>query len=91
MQDVLTEVLEKRKNRCIAIVLGVKEHEIDRELNAQQSQKLRKVILDQFNDFYFLVVDVMSTLDTGDVVLNGHYLDKLNDIHNAIVGNGNGN
>ena len=88
MQDVLTDFLQKRKNRCIGIILSVKERECDSELSALQSQKLRKVILDQLNDFYDTCVDVMGSLDTGEVVLNGQYLEKLSEIYDAVVLNG---
>ena len=91
MNEVLQDVLQKRKNKAIGSVLGVKEREIDPHVSAMASQKLRKVVLDQFNAFYDLCVDVMSSLDTGEVVLNEEYLAKLDEVHSAIVKNGNGN
>jgi hypothetical protein len=88
MQQTLQDLIEKRRNRAITIVLGVKEKECDQYLSAVASQKLRKVILDQFNEFSLLVRDVMDSLDTGDVVLNDVYIEKIDQIHSAVVGNG---
>lgn len=90
MQDVLIDFLQKRKNRSIAIIMSVKERECDSDLNAMASQKLRKVILDQLNEFYDTCIDVMGSLDTGEVVLNENYLEKLDELHSAIVVNGKG-
>lgn len=85
MQPILNEVLEKRRNRALAIILGLKERECDPYLPPDVSAKLRKVILDQLNDFYDLCADVMRSLDTGEVVLNQVYLEKLDAIHEKIV------
>lgn len=90
MSDVLTEVLAKRRDRAIGIVLGVKERECDRHLPPEVSKKLRKVVLDQLNEFYDLCLDVLRSLDNGDVVLNERYLEMLAEVHTAVVGNGNG-
>lgn len=88
MQQPLQDLLARRRDRAIAIVLGVKERECDRDLSAMASQKLRKVVLDQFNDFYDICVDVMGSLDNNDVVLNEFWLQKIEDIHSEIVRNG---
>lgn len=85
MQEVLTDFLQKRKNRSIAIIMAVKERECDPSLSAMQSQKLRKVVLDQLNDFYDTCVDVMASLDTGEVILNEGYLQKLDELHEVVV------
>lgn len=90
MQQALVELLERRRNRCIAIVLGVKERECDKDLSAHSSQKLRKVVLDQFNEMHDLVIDIMESLDTGEVVLNEAYLQKIDQIHEELCRNGNG-
>lgn len=84
-QDALTALLKQRRDRAIAIVLGVKERECDRDLSAASSQKLRKVVLDQFNEFYLFISDVLSSLDTGDVVLNEEYLRKIDMVHQDIA------
>lgn len=84
MQQLLGEILAKRRDRAIAIVLGVKERECDQHLPPEASHKLRKVVLDQLNDYHDLCVDVMRSLDTGDMQLNAHYMDKLDSIHQLV-------
>lgn len=58
--------MKKRRDRAIAIVLGVKEREIDKLMPRTQqgeraSRLMRKVILDQFNDFYDFCLDVAGS------------------------------
>lgn len=86
MQQVLIDVLSKRRDRAIATILTVKEKECDLDLNARSSQRLRKVILDEINDLYKLMVDVLDSVDQGNTVTNEAWLDKLNDIHRHLVG-----
>lgn len=85
MQQVLTDILAKRRDRAIAIVLGVKERECDRHLPAEASHKLRKVVLDQFNELHDLAIDLIKSLDTNGIVLNEIYLQKLDEIHDAVM------
>lgn len=60
------DILSKRRDRTIAIVLGIKEREVDPLLSqmpggARASTLLRKVILDQINDFYDMALDVANS------------------------------
>lgn len=57
------EVIRRRKDRAIAIILSHKESQLDASLTKEQSAKLRKIVLDQFNDFYQLVLDVLPPDD----------------------------
>lgn len=85
MQPVLTTILAKRRDRAIAIMLGVKEREADSYLPPEVSARLRKVILDQVNELTDLMVDLAASFDTGTVVLNEHYLTKLDEVHRAVI------
>lgn len=89
MQQILGDVLKTRMNKACAIILAVKERECDRHLPPDAQSKLRKVVLDQMNDYYDLCIDIMRSLDTGDVVLNEEYLKrldrKLDEIHLAVI------
>lgn len=85
MQAALETMLKKRKDRSIATILGIKERECDPHLPEQAQQRLRKVILDQMNDFYEVVMDVAGSLDTGEVTLNEYYLDRIDQIHAALI------
>ena len=86
MQPVLNDVIARRRDRAIATLLGVKEREIDQYLPPEARALLRKAILDQLNDFHSLVVDVMRSLDNGEVVLNDLYLEKIDQLHEVVVG-----
>jgi hypothetical protein len=83
--QLVGEILAKRRDRAIAIVLGVKEREADRHLPPEARQKLRKVVLDQFNDLHDLCIDLVRSLDTGQVALNEEYLHRLDDLFDAIA------
>jgi len=89
--EVLADVLGRRRDRAIAAVLGVKEREVDPHLPDAVARKMRKVVLDQFNDYHGLTMDVLGSLVDADAttVLNDLWLDKLSQIHEALVGNGN--
>lgn len=90
MQDALAALLKKRTDRAIAIVLGVKEREVDPLLRGHPdgrpaSDKLRKVVLDQLNGLHELCLDLFSSLDTGEVLLNEQYLDRLDAVHTDVT------
>jgi hypothetical protein len=60
------DILKKRRDRAIAIILSVKEREVDPLLAGQADgdkalRVLRKAVLDQMNDFYDMALDVASS------------------------------
>lgn len=83
--EVLTDFLRKRKDRNVAILLKFKD-ELDRssQLDARTSQKMRKLVLDLFNDFYNSAIDVVGSLDTGEFVVNQEYLNRLSQMNDKI-------
>lgn len=85
MQQALTDLLAKRRDRAIAIILGVKERDCDSHLPPEARSKLRKVILDQINEFYEMAMDITRSLDTGDVTFNELYLEKLDALHSDVT------
>lgn len=85
MQPILNDVLARRRDRAIAIILGVKEREVDPHLTRDASQKLRKTVLDQINEFYDLCVDVIRSLDRGDIVINELYIDRIENKLDSIL------
>lgn len=90
MQRALQDLLRKRMDRAIATVLSSKEQNVDCLLPDDQAAReatrvLRKAVLDQFNGFYEVCLDVMDSLDTGEVVLNEDYLRKIDRIHESIA------
>lgn len=86
MQPVLSDVLARRRDRSIAIVLGVKERECDEYLPRDASAKLRKVVLDQLNEYHDFVMDVCKSLDDDShVLLNELYMDKIDAMYESMV------
>lgn len=60
------ELLAKRKDRAVAIIMHTVERDIypllDQVSSGEQAKrKLRKVVLDQVNDFYNLAIDVVAS------------------------------
>ncbi len=69
------ELLKKRRDRSLAIILGVKEREVDPLLpNGRQgdraSKLMRKVVLDQMNDFYDFCLDVVGSTEAANMQYN---------------------
>lgn len=84
MQTVINDILGRRRDRTIAALLGVKEREADPHLPLEVRTALRKVILDQINDYHSFVVDVLRSLDTGEIIVNELYLQKMDELHREI-------
>lgn len=89
-----TDILHKRRDRAIAIILKIKEREVDPLLSqnpggAQASQRLRKVVLDQLNDFCDMALDVASSGEADHFEFNAAVWEtKINAIHEAVTRNG---
>jgi hypothetical protein len=97
------EILKKRRDRAIAIILSIKEKEVDPLLTqvgggSQASRIMRKVILDQVNDFYDMALDVATSSDADKYEFNpdvwsrrieGQLHDLGQAVH-ALGANGNG-
>lgn len=69
------EILKRRRDRSIAIILSLKEREIDPLLEQlpsgkRASQALRKVVLDQINDLYQLALDIASSSEVDTFEFN---------------------
>lgn len=75
-QSVLSDVLGKRRDRVIAILLSFKERECDQHLPRDVQVRFRKIVLDQLNEFADLCTDIMRSLDAGDS-FNELYLERL--------------
>ncbi len=88
------DILKKRRDRAIAIVLSIKEREVDPFLSGSQSGRdaskaMRKVVLDQLNDFCDLALDVAASGEATNFEFNPDVWDrKINEIHRAVMTNG---
>lgn len=78
----LVDALGRRRNKAISIILRFKEDEIDPFIDDEVSNQFRKLVLDQLNDFYEVCVDLIGAADG---VVNELWLDKLMEIHDAVV------
>jgi hypothetical protein len=82
-QTDVTLLLRKRRDRAIAIVLGLKEREVDQYLPPQVSTRLRKVVLDQLNELYDCCLDMMGASE-GTWIVNELYQQKLNEVADGV-------
>jgi len=83
--SALIDLLNKRRDRAIAIILRTKEQECDEYLPPEQSARLRKVVLDQINNLSDMVIDLMGSLeDNSGVILNEYYLQRLDEVHTMV-------
>ena len=88
MSYAYEDLLQKKRDKVIAIILGVKDRECDRYLPDAVQQRFRKVILDQINDLADMANDIIKSLESNDVTFNELYLDKINEIHQILLKNG---
>lgn len=89
MSELVVDLIARRRDRAIAAILGVKERECDPHLPAQVSKRLRKVVLDQLNDFTSMIEDLLASMEPEEgVVLNDLWLAKIAEIHEVVTGNG---
>jgi hypothetical protein len=88
LQPAVAEALAKRRDRAISAILRVKEREVDSYVPPEVSARLRKTVLDQINDLTDYMTDVVGPFQDG-VLVNELWLQKLDEIHEAVVTNGN--
>lgn len=80
MTDRYQKLLARQRDRAIAIILDCKERECDGYLPNDVSRHLRKVVLDQLNDFTLFCADILESVDEGTVALNEIYLQRIDTI-----------
>ncbi len=88
MQPPIEDILARRRDRTLSYLLGYKENEIDKHLPAEVRASFRRCIVKAIHEYHDLVIDVLSSVDQGQTVVNELYLDKLEDIRQLIVSNG---
>src|SRR5688500_17576133 len=82
MNEGVKDLLARRRDRSIAKALSAKE---DFEEGFIDSKELRKTILDEFNDFYEVALDLINSLDDGTVVLNQDYLKRIDAMYEHLT------
>jgi hypothetical protein len=83
----MIELLSRRKDRALAIILRFKELDCDDHLPQHVRSALRKIILDQFNSYHELAADLLESTSDG-ALINELWLAKLDEIHSVVVANG---
>ena len=83
MNLAMKNALTKRKDRSIAILLGVKERELDKFLPEDVQRAYRKLVLDQVNDLYEFAIDLLNSEEDG-IIINQLYLDKIDEIYERL-------
>lgn len=74
---MIGDILAKRRDRVLAIILSAKEREVDGYAPREASDRLRKVILDQVNELTDLCLDMLKTCDVEEgVLINEEYLER---------------
>lgn len=85
MSDRVERLLARQRDRAIAIILALKENECDDYLPPEVQRRLRKVVLDQLNEFTTFAVDIASS---GDLIINDLFMEKLEAIHERVMADG---
>lgn len=82
------EFVKKRRDRVLATILSYKELNIDHRLSQAERDGLRRVILNNVNDFNDLVLDILkahiATVPETHVELNDLYYQALVRIESKI-------
>lgn len=81
-------LIERRRNRAIKSILGVKEALCDVHLPPEVSEQLRRVVLEELNDLTDVALTVLASQEqrlSDGAVYNELWLEKLEQIHAATV------
>lgn len=71
------DFVKKRRDRVLATILSYKETNVDRYLPQAERENLRRVILNNVNDFNDLVLDMLKATAEPQVEMNQLYLDAI--------------
>lgn len=71
------DLIAKRCDRAMAVILTVKEKECDQFLDEEAKYQLRKVVLDQINELKEFIKDLMDTVNESTVIANQLYLERI--------------
>lgn len=80
------DVVARRCNKAIAIILRHKDEQLDEYLPEDVSDSFRTLVLDQINDLNDAFCDLLRVTRDESKVINEHYLDLLTQVHEAVAG-----
>lgn len=75
MDKDLLAALERRRNKAISVIMRAKEAECDDYLPDDVSVAFRKVILDQVNELFDSIIDLIR-FSSGSFEMNEEYLQR---------------
>jgi len=79
------DLLSRRKDRIIAVILGFKDAEVDEYLPMDVSRGLRSAILDGINEYHDLVMDILKSMENESLVINEDFISRLEDLHERVM------
>lgn len=77
MAGDVRRLVERRRNRVIGNVLGVSDELVRPHVPPEAADALRKVLLDEVNDFAEVVLALLDALDRDSQELNALWLERL--------------
>lgn len=84
--DFIEDMMCKKRDKICAIILSVKDKQCNQYLTDESSVALRKVVLDQVNDFCDYALDLIEASETDDIL--NELIFKIDDIHKKVSGVG---
>jgi hypothetical protein len=79
----MMRLITERRKRTVATIMGHAEREFFGQLTPAQQQQFRTKTLQAVDDFTDLVRDVLK-ISGEDVIVNGHALELLEQIHQRL-------
>lgn len=84
MTDPLVDLLDRKKNKMIRVILGTKERLHPDDVCGDDGT-FRKVVLDEVNAFFEHVTDIVETLQQDrTIAVNQLFLDKLDELRDVV-------
>lgn len=96
MHEAVERMIQRRSSQACRSILRAKDRVgemADSEyLDAEGAQilqrlldELRNIVLDEVNEFAGLCTDLLEAVGRDDVAVNGLWLDKIDEIHQAVT------
>lgn len=79
--DEACEILRRRKSRAIRAILTEKERVADTLLDQDESDALRRVVMNELNDVVALAETLLASVSEGNRELNELFFLKVDEIH----------
>jgi hypothetical protein len=80
--DQMMRLITERRKRTVATIMGHAERELWHKLTVGEQQEFRRKVLQAIDEYTDLVRDVLK-ISGEDVVVNGHALELLQQIHDT--------